>query len=178
MIYLPNCISTVFLFLFHFYCIFIISYYLLVNLPMSLGCGDWTAGLFYGDNPYRVVGFWWRDINSAFISTSFGWFFLFFLVMVRLDHACKCFCSDLCLFFLLFLLLLVILFACTTRNSLYAVFIPYFCFLGTWTARHLIIWCMASTWSAISIESKNVISYLEGFFVRMKEFPPARLFLD
>ena len=57
--------------------------------------------------------------------------FFFFLVVVPLDHACKCFCSDLYLFFLLFLLLLVILFACTTRNSPYAVFIPYFCFLGT-----------------------------------------------
>ena len=171
MIYLSNRISTVFIFFTTFLLFLTIC---LVNLPMSPGCGDWTAGLFYGDDPYRVVGFWRRDINSVFISTSFGWFFI------------CCGSYWLCLqafllwslpFFLLFLLLLFILFACMTRNSPYAVFILHFCFLWTWTARHLILWRMASTWSVISIESENVISYLEGFIVRMKKFSPARLFL-
>ena len=47
-----------------------------VNLPMSPGCGDWTTCLFHEDDPYTVAGFWRRDINSVFMSTLFGWFFI------------------------------------------------------------------------------------------------------
>ena len=140
---------------------------MLVNLPMSPGCGDWIVGLFYGDDQYRVAGFWRRDINSAFISTSFGWLF------IHCGLSWSCFAGAFVLImlavWLFYLLLLFIRLACTTRNPPYPVFILHLRFLCTWTARHLIIWRTASTWSAILIESESVISYLEGFLLGVAE---------
>ena len=119
MIYLSNRISTVFIFFTTFLLFLTIC---LVNLPMSPGCGDWTAGLFYRDDPYTVARFRGRDINSVFMSISFGWFFIccgFFLscLQVLLLWSLP--------FFLLFLLFLFILFACMSRNS------PIYCVYST-----------------------------------------------
>ena len=122
MIYLPKRISKVFIFFTAFLLFLTIS---LVNLPMSLGCGDWIASLFYGDDPYTVVGFWRRDINFVFMLISFG---CFLFVVVCFDHACKYFCSDLCLFSSCFFCFYSFFSHVWPGIPPYIVFIRHFCF--------------------------------------------------
>ena len=54
---------------------------------MSSGCGDWTAGLFHGDDLYTVTGFWRREINSVFFFFNLIWMVFYLLCFVLIMPA-------------------------------------------------------------------------------------------
>ena len=166
MIYLLNHISTIF-FSTAFLSFPTIS---LVNLPMSSGCGDWIANLFYRDNPYTVVGFWRWDINFVFMSISFGWLFIY----------CGLFWSCLQVLFLWSLPFLwtwtvqhPILWRMVSTQSVISIeprtWFPILrVFLQEWKSFHL----LGDSWSS---QEQGVCPL--NILVKMKRFPPAQWFL-
>ena len=95
MIYLLNRISTVFLFPFYFYCIFNISCYLFGKFAYVTRDVVTEQLVYFTRMTHTELPDFGGETLIPFLYQLPLDDFLF--IVVCLDHACKCFCSDLCL---------------------------------------------------------------------------------